>query len=132
MHAFCKIDTHGNVSPRAWGPDGNAAGVFNGGPLGGGVVGKTGGGNAEYEADHNSMEGYNSEGGSAVALGAIAMGEGDWTIYYDDQNIVALFCLDESFLQFLLIFHPTLFPKHHYYFHLRFLNFLDLFSPVQS
>uniref|UniRef100_A0A7S2NT19 WW domain-containing protein n=1 Tax=Leptocylindrus danicus TaxID=163516 RepID=A0A7S2NT19_9STRA len=43
LHAYCNIYKSGNISPRAWGPDGSAAGMF--------VPGST------YDAGNNTMDG---------------------------------------------------------------------------
>ena len=79
-HAYCNIDSHGVVSPRAWGANGQPAGVFSGGKLGAG-------GGGGMESDYGNMEGYGGEGtaGGGEGFGAVAAGD-EWAVYYDDQN----------------------------------------------
>ena len=101
LHAYCNIDGQGQVSPRAWGPDGNPAGVFS--------ATKQGAGNLDYESDYNQMGSYDGDSGvgsgdaSAIMLGGEGSGigggggdvegigagageEGEWAVYYDDNN----------------------------------------------
>jgi hypothetical protein len=76
-HAFCNIDSHGVVSPRAWGPNGQPAGVFSGGRLGGG-------GN-EMESDYGKMETYAGDASAGEGFGAVAAGD-EWAVYYTDDG----------------------------------------------
>ncbi|GMH70342.1 hypothetical protein TL16_g05387 [Triparma laevis f. inornata] len=80
LHAFCNIDSHGAVSPRAWGADGQPAGVFSGGKLG------VGGGALDMAEDYGNMETYASDQAGAESFGSVDPSQ-EWSLYYTDDNL---------------------------------------------
>ena len=77
LHACCNIDSHGNVSPRAWGRDGQPAGVFRGGKL-------QGGGSLNMGEDYGETA-YGGEYGGGEGFGRVESGE-EWSIYETEDG----------------------------------------------